>query len=155
MKHRVTICTVVNDQYKELALWTDEAKEIGLIGRRITTLDNIQKISLCKNKFILLTASPRFRYSTIPSPDFVPNYDINCVDAYDYEGNHLWNIAEIIGNVGTNICNGHICSTQYLMGDSRDKYIEGHELFVCWDSNEMRYLIDLDEKKVIHKMLTP
>lgn len=154
MKHRITICTVVNDHCKEVVFWTDKAREIGLSGKRISTFDNICKISLSNNMVILLTASPRFRDSAIPKPDCVLDYDVNCVDAYDYEGNHLWNIAEIIGNVGSSICNGHVCSTKWLTGGANEGYIEGHELFVCWDCNEVRYLIDLDEKRVIHKMIT-
>ena len=125
------------------------------MGKHITSLDRIYNISFTKNMVILLTASPKFRNTPAPNPEYVPDYSAyNYVNAYDYNGNYLWNIAEIIGDVGTGICDGYVCSSKYLLEDSKEKYIEGHELFVCWDCYGMRYLIDLDEKRVLHKMMT-
>lgn len=155
MIHRITVCTVTNDQARQVAFWTNEAKAIGLAGKRLTALDNICKISLARDMVILLTVSPTYRNGYVPNPDYIPDYSTyNYVDAYDYEGNHLWNIAEIIGDAGSGICDGYVCSTEYLMKGCEDTYIDGHELFVCWNEDGMRYLIDLDEKKVIHKMIT-
>lgn len=150
MKQRITVYTVVNDECREVTFWTEEAKTIGIGGINLSVSDHISIVSLTKNAVTLLIDSPRFRHA----PGYVPDYASNCVDAYDYEGKHLWNIAQIIGNVGSNICCGHVCSTKFLMGDAKDRYIEGHELFVCWDSNDIRYLIDLDEIRVIHKKMT-
>ena len=150
MKHQITVYTIVGNECREVAFWTDKANEIGIGGVKISVPDNICIVSFTKKTVILVTDSPRFK----SSPNYTPDYNVNCVNAYDYNGNHLWNIAEIIGNVESNICYGHVCSTDYLTAESKDLHTEGHELFVCWDSNEIRYLIDLDEKKVIHKMMT-
>lgn len=154
MKYRVTIYSVFNDVLREVSVATEDLKEILLFDKKITTLDRIYRISFAKNMVIIETGSPENRYSPKPNPEYVPNYGVcNYINAYDYEGNHLWNIAEIIGDVGSGV-GGHICSTKYLLGESKEAYIEGHELFVCWNAFGMRYLIDLDEKRVIHKMMT-
>ena len=53
MKHRITVCTVVDDKFREVAIWTDEPKEIGIGGIKISTPDNICIVSLTKNTVIL------------------------------------------------------------------------------------------------------
>lgn len=154
MKHRVIIYAVVDGVLREVSVGAEERKEIWLFDKVITTLDRIHRISFAKNMVIIETGSPANRYSPKPNPEYVPNYGVyNYINAYDYNGNHLWNIADIIGDVGSGV-GGHICSTKYLLGDSKDAYIDGHELLVCWNAYGMRYLIDLDEKRVIHKMIT-
>ena len=155
MKHRVIFYSIVNNTCRQGTVWVENLKELWLHDKKIETQDRIFSVSFAKNMVILLTGSPEYRYAPDPNPEYVPDYGLyNYVNAYDYDGNHLWNIAEIIGDVGFGICAGHVCSTEYLVEGAQDAYIEGHELFVCWDSLGMRYMIDLDEKKVIHKMIT-
>ena len=155
MKYRVTIYSVIDDVLRTVSVHTEDLNELLLFDKKITTLDRIYRVSLAKNMVIIETSSPENRYAPKPNPEYVPNYGVyNYINAYDYEGNHLWNIADIIGDVGSGV-GGYICSTKYLLGESKEKYIDGHELLVCWNAYGMRYLIDLDEKKVIHKMLTP
>lgn len=154
MKHNVIIYSIINNVCREISVSTEELKEVVLFDKKITTLDRIYRISFATNMVLIETSSPENRYAPAPNPDYVPNYSTyNYINAYDYSGNHLWNIAEIIGDVGSGV-GGHICSTKYLLGDAKEKYNAGHELFVCWNAYGMRYLIDLDEKRVIHKMMT-
>lgn len=155
MHHRVTIHSITNNACRELSVTVEDLKEISLLDNKITTPDQIYHISLARNMIIIQTGSPLYRYAPAPNPEYAPNYAVNnYINAYDYNGNHLWNIAEIIGDVGSGVLGGHICSVDYLLDDSKDKYIDGHELFVCWNAYGMRYMIDLDEKRVIHKMMT-
>ncbi len=155
MKYKVTVYSVINNICRQGAFEVEDLKEIVLFDKTIITLDYIYNVSFTKNMVILQTGSPENRNAPVTNPEYVPDYGAyNYVNAYDYDGNHLWNIAEIIGNVGFGICAGHVCSTKYLIEDSKDTYVDGHELFVCWDSLGMRYLIDLDDKRVIHKMMT-
>ena len=154
MKHRVTIYSVINDVLRQVSVGTEDLNEILLFDKKITTQDRIYRISFAKNMVLIETSSPANRYTPKPNPDYVPNYGVyNYINAYDYKGNHLWNIAEIIGDAGSGV-GGHICSTKYLLEDSKEAYIDGHELLVCWNAYGKRYLIDLDEKRVIHKMMT-
>ncbi|MBQ9761749.1 MAG: hypothetical protein IJV82_01580 [Oscillospiraceae bacterium] len=155
MSYAVIVYSIVGGVCRRVSVEVENLKEIRLFDKEIKTLDNICDISFAKDMVILQTDSPRYRYAPKPNPEYKPDYAVNnYVNAYDYNGNHLWNISQIIGDVGSGISGGHICSTDYLLEESKDSYVEGHELFVCWDEYGMRYLIDLDEKKVIHKILT-
>jgi hypothetical protein len=116
--------------------------------------DRITHISLGNDMVILQTSSPAYRKDgQTRDPNYVPNYAVhNYADAYDYNGNHLWNIAEILGDIGCGISGARICTKNLLPTDARDASIEGHELLVCWSWYDRRYIIDLDDRKVIHEM---
>ena len=153
---RVTVHAVINGVHREVTIRTDELQQIHMHHIPIDSCGRITNISFTKDMIILQKDPP----SDPKAPhnidkNYAPNYGTyNYVDAYDYKGNHLWNISEILGDIGSGVHSGHVCSTDFLICDSKQAYIEGHELFVCWNAYGMRYMIDLDDKKVIHKVIT-
>ena len=151
---RVTVHAIINGVHREVTVHTVDLRQLHLFDTPITCLDRIDDISLANNMVILQMSSPAYRKNAwTTDPDYVPNYAVyNYADAYDYKGNHLWNIAEILGDIGCGISGARICTKNLLPADARDAYIEGHELLVCWSWYDRRYIIDLDDRKVIHEM---
>ena len=153
---RVTVHTIIDGTHRAVTMRVDDLRQIRMFDTSITCLDRIDHISLTKNMVILQKSSPAYRKNAwTRNKNYSPNYaEYNYVDAYDYNGNHLWNIAEILGDIGCGVHSGQVCDTTWLIEDSKNAYIDGHELFVCWSFHEMRYMIDLTEREVIHKLFT-
>ena len=72
------------------------------------------------------------------------------INAYDWKGNHLWNIAEIVG--GKRKYSGGFMSSlqtwQNASGFDLTKYKMGHSLYTCI-SEGFAFVIDLEDKKVV------
>lgn len=75
----------------------------------------------------------------------------NNINAYDWKGNHLWNIAEIIGDSNRMYNGGNICSKRILetrWGFVPEKYPVGHTFYNCVSEGNA-YIIDLEDRKVV------
>ena len=119
---RVHVHVVIDGKLRNLTIGTEDLRQIRLFDRDISCLDRIHHISFTKNMIILQKSSPLYRYSIAdPDPNYVPDYSVyNYVDAYDYDGNHLWNIAEILGDIGCGVHSGQVCAPDWLIENSRE-----------------------------------
>ena len=77
------------------------------------------------------------------------------INAYDWQGNYLWNIADIVGIKGQKYSNSTIISFEELKEnlefDSKkepEKYQQGHTLCFCTCEGNA-YVIDLHDKQVL------
>lgn len=61
--------------------------------------DRILSVCILKGLLILRTEDRDFRNGALQAPFEKDNRQTNNLDAYDWDGNHLWNIGEIVGTL--------------------------------------------------------
>ena len=61
--------------------------------------DEINSIFILKDMIIIITEDRDFRHGYRPTSYIKDNRQINNIDAYDWQGNHLWNIGDIVGDI--------------------------------------------------------
>lgn len=75
----------------------------------------------------------------------------NNINAYDWKGNYLWNIADIVDDRDRVYDGGNICPMRKLetrWGFVREKYPVGHTFYNCVSGGNA-YIIDLEDRKVV------
>lgn len=154
MSFRVNI---LMDQ-KILAFTTDipYIKKISMHTHMIEPLDQIYEISITKNLFIITTEDPYFRNENTVDPAFKQCQSANNINAYDWNGTHIWNIADIVGDIHMPFFGGSVCSKELLNsypGFEASKVKSEHELFSC-TAGDYLYIVDLTDKKLIQKLET-
>lgn len=109
----------------------------------IEALDHIYEISITKDLVIVTTDDP-------------VRDGRNNINAYDWIGNHLWNIAEIVGDIKSPFFGGCVTTKELLAshaGFDGTKIENGHELFAC-TSGDYLYIIDLTDRKLLQRLET-
>ena len=75
---------------------------------------------------------------------------INNIDAYDWDGNHLWNIADIVGDIKMAFYGGYVCTKetyQDYYGYDESKVPDSHDLYAASTDGRL-YLIDLETRRI-------
>ena len=68
-------------------------------GKKIVVPDKICNIIICDAFLVLRTEDRDFRNGRSYASFVKDNREVNNIDAFDWQGNHLWNIGEIVGDV--------------------------------------------------------
>ena len=126
-------------------------KKIYMKTHVLEPLDQIYEMSITKDLLILTTEDPAFRNENLQE-----DRSTNNIDAYDWNGNHVWNIADIVGDIKTPFFGGSVSSQELLKshwGFDASKVKKHHELFSC-TAGDYLYVIDLTDKKLIQKLQT-
>ena len=77
--------------------------------------------------------------------------EINNVDAYDHNGNHLWNIGKIIGDIKMQIDGiSHITAEQAMNGYGIAVGVNQNDLFSCTAGGYL-LIVDGNEQKLLLK----
>lgn len=131
-----------------------DLKQLFMEKKAIDSLDRIDEISISKEAISITTVDPVFRNDSA-APIGSTDRPINNINAYDWDGNHLWNIADIVGDVKCPFCGGHFCSREFLKGlreFDMSKAVEGHTFFICFSWMDRQYIIDVTDRKVINEL---
>ncbi len=70
-----------------------------LAGKNIEFLDKIREICIAEEIILIRTEDRDFRNGCQSVPFVKDNREENNVNAYDWQGNHLWNIGELVGDI--------------------------------------------------------
>lgn len=135
---------------------SDLIYNISMRKHTIESLDHIYEISITKDLFIVTTEDPDFRDGRKMASIIKQDRSINNINAYDWDGNHLWNIAEIVGDIKRSFFGGCVTTKELLdshAGFDRTKIESGHELFAC-TADSYLYIIDLTDRKLLQKLET-
>lgn len=143
---------LINGEILTLSINTDIIKRIGFNKEILQLEDDIINISVTGNIAIIVTEDPDFR-NGLNQVDFVKPYKIkkNNINAYDWDGNYLWNISDIVGEIDMAFSGGCVSSINKLSnhyGFDQLKYSANSEIYTCVAGGKM-YVIDLKGKKVI------
>lgn len=84
---------------------------------------------------------------------FTKNYSrfVDNIDAYDWYGNHIWNIADIVGKTGIQYLGSIVTAADFLRGSfdfDESKYNKDNDLVSC-STPDIVYIIDLTTRKII------
>ena len=146
------ISALINQKVVKLAIAeAKQIKQLAMPAHLLDSLDTIYEIAISKDFLIITTEDPDLRNS-ITAPLIKDNRSINNINAYAWIGNHVWNVAEIIGDIKATIWSGSLITNEtastYVSIDS------SHEFFMCHASNDFSYIIDLTERKLVHRFQT-
>ena len=147
---------LINGEVLTLSINTNIIKQIGFNKEILQVEDGINSVSVTGNMVIVVTEDPDFRNGAT-NVNFVKPYNIkkNNINAYDWDGNYLWNISDIVGEINMVFSAGCVSSLSELSnhyGFDQRKYNADLEIFVCTAGGKL-YVIDLKEKKVIQTLM--
>lgn len=69
------------------------------LGKNIEFLDKISDICITDELLLVRTEDRDFRICCQSAPFVKDNREENNVNAYDWQGNHLWNIGDLVGDI--------------------------------------------------------
>lgn len=143
---------LINGEVLTLSINTNTMKQVGFNKEILKLEDDIINISVTSNMVIIATEDPDFR-NGLNQVDFVKACKIkkNNINAYDWDGNYLWNISDIVGEIDMAFFGGCVSSINKLSnhyGFDQLKYSADSEIYTCVAGGKM-YVIDLKRKKVI------
>ena len=113
----------------------------------------ITEISITHDLFIITTADPIFQDN---KPHKFEECSTDLIKAYDWQGNLVWSIKDIIPNINAPLYGGFIVDQDHIMDILMGydlQYNNYHDFYVCFIGG-LRYIIDLQERKVIAKSPT-
>ena len=106
----------------------------------IHTADKILEIFIIKDMIMILTEDRDFRNGASQTPIYKDDRQINNINAYDWNGNHLWNIGNIVGDIKTPFTGAVLSAEESEKG----------EFLICF-AGAYRFVIDPIRKTVISK----
>ena len=128
-------------------------KELSICGHRLKSSANVYEVSITKD-YVIVTTQETVRKRSILF-NTRPEYRTS-INAYDWEGNHMWNVTDIIGNTEMHIWGGTVSTKELLKGHpdfDELKCDDNCELYCCTaDSRE--FIINLSNLKVIQVLET-
>ena len=112
--------------------------------------DKICNIYILKDMIIIRAEDRDFRYGAKTAPFYKDNRRINNIDAYDWQGNHLWNIGDIVGDIKMPFDGGCLTTKASVQRDNRllDVGDCSSDLFYCI-ADARRFLIDPIQKSIL------
>ena len=138
---------LLNDKRHIYEIENEKSNCVFLHGKKIESDRNIIEISVTDELCIITTEYPLKRFD-----DY--SCDKSNIDAYDWNGNHMWNISEITGEktffFGANL--NTIDFVNYCKGVDISRCNKNHKFLLCQSLDSILYIIDLDERKVVHKL---
>ena len=113
--------------------------------------DKVLKLSIADDILIVLTEDRDFRNGSVHAPILKDDRRINNIDAYDWQGNHLWNIGDLVGDIKMQFnWMNHISAT-----DARKHYgvrcAPSSSLFACIAEGFV-YIIDAKRQLLLYKI---
>ena len=127
-------------------------KQLSMSAHVLDSLDSIYEISISKDYLIVTREDPDLRNSLV-APLIKDDRSVNNIDAYDWAGNHIWNIAELVGDIKAAFWGGSLITADtasfYLSETNKE-----HEYYMCNASNDFSYIINLTEKQLVQRFQT-
>ena len=124
-------------------------KDFNLNDCAVKSLDCIYEISIAENIVIITTEEPAFRNGDKMSCEY-EECSRECIKAYDWNGNFLWSIDDIIKDIRVPIYGGNLFSVDMLKSECPEINVDESHLFFNVCAAGKRYVVDLTDKKVLY-----
>lgn len=150
------IMVLMNQKVVSFSVDAKNVKHLAMYAHTLESPDAIYEIAVSKDYIIVTTERPEAR-GGIPAPMVRKDRSINNINAYDWKGNHMWNIGEIVGDIRVPFNGGTVTTKNLLIdhaGVDASLIDESHELYCCTSADSYLYIIDLTEKRLIQKVQT-
>ncbi|MBO5322852.1 MAG: hypothetical protein J6A88_01960 [Oscillospiraceae bacterium] len=123
-----------------------------LVGKNIEFLDKIREICIAEEIILIRTEDRDFRNGCQSVPWIKDNREENNVNAYDWKGNHLWNIGELVGDIKMAFDSiTHITPSEAKRKFGISLPFTAQCLFSCI-SGGFVFIIDAKNKKMLRKI---
>ena len=149
----ITIETVIDKDNKftmEMESTEPYALNCGLC-KKLEFTDKIIKVSISDDILLILTEDRDFRNGALQAPILKDNRAINNIDAYDWQGNHLWNIGELVGDIKMQFDGFHHISSKDVKKYFGIRCAPSNSLYACI-SGGFVFIIDSKKQKLLHKI---
>lgn len=122
-----------------------------LAGKNVESLDKIREICIAEEIILIRTEDKDFRNGAQSAPWVKDNREENNINAFDWKGNHLWNIGELVGDIKM----AFDAITHITPIEAKREYgirvkKNTQSLFSCI-SGGFVFIIDAQRKKMIYK----
>ena len=123
-----------------------------LAGKNVEFLDRIREICIAEEIILIRTEDRDFRNGCQSAPFVKDNREENNVNAYDWAGNHLWNIGELVGDIKMAFDGiSHITPAEAKREFGIKPKRNAQCLFGCFAGGFM-FVIDAESKKTLCKV---
>ena len=95
----VKIEFATRDKKFVMEIESDNLSAINCRAGKVEFLDTIRDICIAEEIILIRTEDRDFRNGCLIAPFVKDNREQNNVNAYDWAGNHLWNIGELVGDI--------------------------------------------------------
>ena len=95
----VKIESATRDKKFVMEIESDNLSAINCRAGKVEFLDTIRDICIAEEIILIRTEDRDFRNGCLIAPFVKENREENNVNAYDWSGNHLWNIGELVGDI--------------------------------------------------------
>ena len=149
----VTIVTVVNKD-KKLTIEIESTALYTLncgLCKMLEFSDKIIKVSISDGILLILTEDRDFRNGAQQAPVLKDNRAINNIDAYDWQGNHLWNIGELVGDIKMQFDGFHHISAKDVKLHYEVKCAPSHNLYASISGGQ-EFIIDSKKQKLLYRI---
>ena len=157
MSHNIWVYILINGKRLSVNTMSENAlKELNLLGLNgIKSLDHIISVNVTKDFIILYKEDRAFRDGTRKSVSYDETWDrrINNIEAYDWDGNLVWNIGDIVGNIHRPFWSGIVIAGkdfEKVYGSAIPEECLNHDLLCC-AAYDMVYVVDLSNSTFIGK----
>ena len=118
----------------------------------IKTEDKILTALVTDDTIVLRTEDRDFRNGASQAPWLKNDRRINNIDAYDWEGRHLWNIGDIVGDIKMAFNGCSVISNKNLVaeGELHAEKTHSENLLICV-AGGYRFIIDPSDKTILSK----
>lgn len=120
-------------------------------GKSIEMLDKITVVCISDGILLIRTEDRDFRDGRQTAPIIKDNRKENNINAFDYQGNHLWNIGEIVGDIKMQFDGITHLSFEEAKNLYRVICKPTSNLFKCI-SEGFVFIIDANDKKLLLKV---
>lgn len=121
-------------------------------GRILDFPDKITKLCVTEDMLVIQTEDRDFRDGRQSASWIKDNRQINNVDAYDHNGNHLWNIGSIIGDIKMQIDGIHYISADQVKNEyGVDVQCDQKNLFCCTAGGFVMIIDAIQQKMLLKK----
>lgn len=134
----ISVDIFMDNEHKYFSIGVSKLEEISIFGNVVKNLGEVYEITIAKSQIIITN-----------------NYGShNNINSYDWYGNHLWNIGEIITNNTDTYDGCAVISKEQAIKSSPDidvsNFQEGHDFLIAV-SGAYHYIVDLNEKCFIYQ----
>ncbi|MBP3479392.1 MAG: hypothetical protein J6K03_07920 [Oscillospiraceae bacterium] len=149
----ITIETVINKDKK----FTMEFASAGLytincgLCKNLDFYDKVVKLFIADDILLVLTEDRDFRNGSDQAPILKANRETNNIDAYDWQGNHLWNIGDIVGDIKMQFDSFHHTSAKEVKKYYGVTCVPSRSIYACI-SGGFVFLIDVKKRKLLRKV---
>lgn len=148
----VKVETQIGEKKLSFEIESNGLYQINCLSYVINKPDKIIEILITDDIIFILTEDRDFRLGALQAPIYKNERRNNNLDAYDWKGQHLWNIGDIVGDIKTNFTGATLTTNKNLV---IEKIVDVHNeysanILICF-AGAYRYIIDPKNKTIISK----